>query len=62
MDVAEARLTATAFGSGVPLGSMLTGVFDLARIEDGKIVEHWKLLGMFALLRRLGAPVVPPES
>ena len=35
-------------------------LYDLARIEDGKIVEHWELFGMFGLLLRPGAEVVPP--
>jgi len=37
-------------------------LYDVARIENGRIVEHWELVGAFQLLRSLGAQVVPPQS
>lgn len=34
-------------------------VFEIARIENGKIVERWALLDMASLLQQLGGP---PQS
>ena len=36
-------------------------VFDLFRLADGKLVEHWAMVDTLSLLRQLGAASIPPE-
>jgi predicted ester cyclase len=39
-----------------PTGSRVSfDVFDLLRIRDGKVVEHWSVVDMAGLLQQLGA-------
>ncbi len=67
-DRVAVRVTGRGTHQGEFMGIPATGnqvefpLFDLARIEDGKMVEHSELFGMFALLSHLGAQVVPPPS
>lgn len=36
-------------------------VFDLFRLEGGKLVEHWAMVDTLGLLRQLGATSIPAE-
>jgi predicted ester cyclase len=39
-----------------PTGSRVSfDVFDLLRVRDGKVVEHWNVVDMAGLLQQLGA-------
>lgn len=37
-------------------------LYDLARFDDGKLVEHWELFGMLNLPRQLGAQIGPAQT
>ena len=43
-------------GAMAPTGNKVTyRVFDILRIHDGKIIEHWGLADQLSLLRQVGA-------
>lgn len=64
-DMVAARLMATGTHRGDFVGIPPTGkqvsmqVFDLVRIVDGKMTEHWGLSDQFGLLQQLGAIPAP---
>lgn len=64
-DMVAARLVVTGTHRGDFVGIPPTGkqismqVFDLVRVIDGKITEHWGLSDQFSLLQQLGAIPAP---
>jgi steroid delta-isomerase-like uncharacterized protein len=59
------RITLRGTHSGTLMGVPPTGkqvtisAFDIARLADGKIVEHWGQMDTFGLLQQLGAISTP---
>lgn len=49
---------------GIPPGGkrFAMGVFDLLRVEDGKIVEHWGQMDTMAMMQQLGAMPGPDQG
>lgn len=46
-----------------PTGNRVSfGVFDIVRIADGRIVEHWGLMDNMALMQQLGVISAPGEG
>ncbi len=46
-----------------PTGNRVSfGVFDIVRIADGMIVEHWGLMDNMALMQQLGVMPAPGEG
>ena len=64
-DMVAARLVVTGTHRGDFAGIPPTGkqvsiqVFDLVRVIDGKMTEHWGLSDQFSLLQQLGAIPAP---
>ena len=64
-DMVAARLVVTGTHRGDFAGIPPTGkqisiqVFDLVRVIDGKMTEHWGLSDQFSLLQQLGAIPTP---
>ena len=64
-DMVAARLVVTGTHRGDFVGIPPTGkqvsiqVFDLVRVVDGKMTEHWGLSDQFSLLQQLGAIPAP---
>lgn len=60
-DIAAAFVTVTGTQNGEFLGMAATGksasvhLSDWMRIKDGKVVEHWGVMDMAALMQQLGA-------
>jgi steroid delta-isomerase-like uncharacterized protein len=65
-DTAWARMTATGTHDGPFMGHPPTGrrmriaVFDVIRVEDGRMVEHWGVPDRLGVLRQLGLLAPPP--
>ena len=57
------RATHTGAFMGIPpTGKQVEfGVFDLVRVADGKLVEHWGLLDQLTLLQQLGVVPTPEQ-
>jgi predicted ester cyclase len=65
-DLASARVTATGTHEGEFMGLQPGGrridvqIFDMVRISDGQVTEHWGVVDAMTLMRQLGAiPEVP---
>jgi predicted ester cyclase len=65
-DTAWARMTATGTHDGPFMGHPPTGrpmridVFDVIRVADGHMVEHWGVPDRLGVLRQLGLLAPPP--
>jgi predicted ester cyclase len=65
-DTAWARMTATGTHDGPFMGHPPTGrsmridVFDVIRVADGRMVEHWGVPDRLGVLRQLGLLAPPP--
>src|SRR3954464_667099 len=65
-DTAWARMTATGTHEGPFMGHPPTGrrmradVFDVIRVADGRMVEHWGVADRLGVLRQLGLLAPPP--
>ena len=65
-DSAWARMVATGTHDGPFMGHPPTGrrmridVFDVIRVEDGRMVEHWGVPDRLGVLRQLGLLAPPP--
>ena len=65
-DLASARVTATGTHEGEFMGLQPGGrridvqIFDMLRISDGQVTEHWGVVDAMTMMRQLGAiPEVP---
>jgi steroid delta-isomerase-like uncharacterized protein len=65
-DLASARVTATGTHEGEFMGLQPGGrridvqIFDMLRIRDGQVTEHWGVVDSMTMMRQLGAiPEVP---
>jgi predicted ester cyclase len=65
-DLASARVTATGTHEGEFMGLQPGGrwidvqIFDIVRISDGQVTEHWGVVDAMTMMRQLGAvPEVP---
>ena len=46
-----------------PTGNRISiGVFDILRIADGMVVEHWGLMDNMAMMQQLGVMSAPSEG
>jgi steroid delta-isomerase-like uncharacterized protein len=46
-----------------PTGKRVTwGVFDMVRVADGKIAEHWGLMDQLSLMQQLGLIPTPEQA
>jgi steroid delta-isomerase-like uncharacterized protein len=65
-DTAWARMTATGTHEGPFMGHAPTGrriradVFDVIRVAEGRMVEHWGVPDRLGVLRQLGLLAPPP--
>jgi predicted ester cyclase len=46
-----------------PTGKRVTwGVFDMVRVAEGKIAEHWGLMDQLSLMQQLGVIPIPEQA